>query len=154
MSVDSRIKALGIVLPPAPKPVGSYVPAVRSGRLIFLSGMIPLQEGKISKAGRLGDELGIEEGKAAARLALLNALAVIKKEISSLDRVGRIVRLCGFVASAPGFVQQPAVLNGASDLLIELFEDRGYHARLAVGVSELPLNSPVEIELIVEIRES
>ncbi len=152
MSIDVKLKQLGIELPPPPKPVGSYVPAVRSGDLLFLSGMIPFKDGKLAWEGKLGQELTLEQGQQAARLALLNALAVIRQSLGDLDRVVRVVRLGGHVASTTGFSQQPQVLNGASDLLVEIFGEKGTHARLALGAAELPLNAPVELELIVEVR--
>ena len=133
--------------------MGSYIPAVRTGTLLFLSGMIPLVKGVLSYQGKLGGELSIEQGQQAARLCLINALAVVKEAVGSLDQVEQIVRLGGFVASAPGFIQQPSVLNVASDLLVEIFAERGRHARMAVGVSELPLGAPVELELILSVYE-
>jgi enamine deaminase RidA (YjgF/YER057c/UK114 family) len=152
MSIENRLRELGITLPAPPKPVGSYIPAVRTANLVFLSGTLPFQEGKLAWEGKLGHELTVEQGKQAARLALINALAVIQQALGSLDRVKRIVRLGGHVASAPGFNQQPMVLNGASDLLVEIFGERGIHARLALGAIELPLNASVELELIVEVE--
>lgn len=152
MSIENKLKHLGITLPSPPKPVGSYIPAVRTGNLLFLSGMIPFQNGRMAWEGKLGKELTLEQGKEAARLALLNALSVVQYTLGSLDHVKRIVRLSGHVASAPGFNQQPQVLNGASDLLKEIFGDKGIHARLALGAIELPLNAPVELELIVEVE--
>ena len=153
MGAEDRLKELGISLPPPPRPVGSYIPAVRTGSLLFLSGMIPLVKGVLSCQGKLGEALSIEQGQQAARLCLINALAVVKEAVGSLDQVEQIVRLGGFVASAPGFIQQPSVLNGASDLLVEIFAERGRHARMAVGVSELPLGAPVELELILSVYE-
>lgn len=152
MSIEKRLAELGITLPPPPKPVGSYIPAIRTGNLLFLSGMIPFQDGKLAWEGKLGHELTVEQGKQAARVAMINALAVIQQALGSLDRVKRIVRLGGHVASASGFNQQPLVLNGASDLLVEIFGEKGRHARLALGAVELPLNAPVELELIVEVE--
>ena len=151
MGVEDRLRELGISLPPPPRSVGSYIPAVRTGHLLFLSGMIPLVQGELSCKGKLGQEVSVAQGQQAARLSLVNALAVVKEAMGSLDRVERVVRLSGFVASAPGFVQQPLVLNEASDLLVEIFGERGRHARIAVGVSELPLNAPVELELIFAV---
>jgi enamine deaminase RidA (YjgF/YER057c/UK114 family) len=139
-------------LPEAPKPLGAYVPAVRVGNLIFLSGMLPLVLGKLQYQGKLGKELTIEQGYESARTALLNALAVVRQEAGDLSRVSRVVRLAGHVASASGFTEQPAVLNGASDLLLKIFGDRGKHARLALGAAELPLSSPIELELIVALE--
>lgn len=152
MDYEKKLQALGFTLPSPPKPVATYVPAVRSGNLLFLSGMIPMVEGKMAMAGKLGKELTVEQGQQAARITLLNALAVIKAELGALDQVRRIVRIGVHVASAEGFTQQPAVANGASDLLVQIFGDAGRHARLALGAAELPLGAPVELEMIVEIR--
>lgn len=152
MDYEKKLQALGFTLPSPPKPVATYVPAVRSGNLLFLSGMIPMAEGKMAMVGKLGKELTVEQGQQAARITLLNALAVIKAELGSLDQVRRIVRIGVHVASAEGFTQQPAVANGASDLLVQIFGDAGRHARLALGAAELPLGAPVELEMIVEIR--
>ena len=152
MSIESRLKELGIILPSAPKPVANYLPAVRAGELLFTSGVLPMKEDRLAYEGKLGKELTVELGQEAARLAVLNALAIVKQEIGSLDKVARIVRLTGHVASAPGFVLQPAVLNGASDLLVAIFGEAGRHTRAALGAAELPLNSPIELELIVQVR--
>jgi enamine deaminase RidA (YjgF/YER057c/UK114 family) len=154
MAVEDRLRALGLDLPPAPKPVASYVPAVRSGHLLFLSGILPMKDGKPAWTGKIGRELTVEQGVEAARLACLNALAVVKAEVGSLDAVNRIVRLGGHVASAEGFTKQPAVVNGASDLLVAIFGDAGRHARLALGAYELPLGAPIELELIVELASN
>lgn len=151
MSCEERLREMGVELPTAPKPVANYVPAVRSGRLLFLSGVLPMKNGRLSYTGKLGRDLTVEQGVEAARLALLNALAIIKSELGDLDRIGQVVRMTGHVASAEGFIQQPAVVNGASDLLVAAFGEAGRHARVAVGAAELPLNAPVELELIVEI---
>ncbi len=152
MSFDATIVELGITLPPAPKPVASYIPAVRSGDLLFLSGTGPFKDGQIAFAGKLGRDLTVEQGSDAARLSLLNALAMVRQELGTLDRVVRIVRLTGHVASAEGFTQQPVVLNGASDLLVQIFSEAGRHARLALGAAELPLNMCIELELILQVR--
>jgi enamine deaminase RidA (YjgF/YER057c/UK114 family) len=152
MTIESRLKELGITLPMAPMPVANYVPAVRAGELLFTSGVLPMKEGTLAYEGKLGKELTVEQGQKAARLAVLNALAVVKQEIGSMEKVVRIVRLTGHVASSSGFVQQPAVLNGASDLLVAIFGEAGRHTRAALGAAELPLNSPIELELIVQIR--
>ena len=152
VSIEPRLKELGIALPAAPKPVANYIPAVRAGDLLFTSGVLPMKEGRLAYEGKLGKELTVEQGREAARLAVLNALAVVKQELGSLDKVARVVRLTGHVASAPGFVQQPAVLNGASDLLVAIFGEVGRHTRAALGAAELPLNSPIELELIVQVR--
>lgn len=152
MNYENRLRDLGIVLPNPPKPVATYVPAVKVGNLLFLSGMLPLKEGKLLYEGRLGKELTLEQGYEAARLAVINALAVVKAELGDLGRVERIVRLSGYVASAEGFTQQSAVVNGASALLVDVFGDRGKHSRIAVGAAALPLDAPVEIEMVVEVR--
>ncbi len=154
MAAEDQLRALGLELPPAPKPVASYVPAVRSGDLLFLSGILPMKDGRPAWTGKVGRELTVEQGAEAARLACLNALAVVKGELGSLDAVARIVRLGGHVASAEGFTQQPAVVNGAPDLLVAIFGDAGRHARLALGAYELPLGAAIELELIVQVRSS
>lgn len=151
MSFELRLKELGIELPAAPKPVANYVPVVRVGDLLFLSGVLPSKEGQLVFTGKLGAEVSIEQGVAAARLAVLNALAIMKAEAGSLDRVKRIVKMVGHIASAPGFTDQPQVLNGASDLLVAVFGEAGRHARVAVGAAELPRQAPIEIELIVQV---
>lgn len=151
MSFEARLKRLGIELPVPPTPVATYVPAVHAGDFLFLSGVIPVRQGKLTMEGKLGRDLTVDQGHEAARMALLNALAIVRAEMGSLDRVKRIVRLVGYVASAEGFTQQPAVINGASDLLVQIFGEAGRHARIAVGAAQLPLNSPVELELIVQI---
>lgn len=150
-SPEARLKALGIELPPAPAPVASYVPAVRTGNLVFLAGQGPMAGGKPTVTGKVGAELTEQQGYQAARSTILVSLAALRAEIGSLDRVRRVVKVVGFVNSAPGFTRQPWVMNGASDLLIEIFGDAGKHARTSVAANELPLNIPVEIELIVEV---
>ena len=150
--IDERLKSLGLTLPVPPKPVANYIPAVRVGDLLFTSGVLPMKDGRLAFTGRLGQELTVEQGQEAARLALLSALAVVKQELGSLDKVARVVKLTGHVASAPGFIQQPSVLNGASDILVSVFGESGRHARAAIGASELPLGAPVELELILQVR--
>ena len=150
-SFATQVTALGLVLPPPPQPVATYIPVVQSGNLLFLSGMIPLREGVMVMEGMLGAGISIEQGYEAAKICVLNALSVIHHHLGTLDRVTRIVRMVGYVASAEGFTQQPGVINGASDLLVKIFGDVGRHARVAIGAAALPLNAPVEIELIVEI---
>ncbi len=152
MSVEAKLTELGITLPPAPKPVAAYIPAVRSGDLLFLSGTGPFKDGRIAFTGKLDRDLTVEQGYEAARLTLLNALAMVRQELGTLDRVVRIVRVTGHVASAEGFTQQPAVINGASDLLVQIFGEAGRHARLALGAAELPLNMCIELELILQVR--
>ncbi|MGI8549733.1 MAG: RidA family protein [Dehalococcoidia bacterium] len=152
MIIDQRLQELGISLPAAPKPLAVYIPAVRSGNLLFISGQLPTENGKLPETGKLGGGVSIEQGQAAARRAALNALAIAKDMLGSLDQVTRVVRLTGHVASAEGFTQQPSVVNGASELLGQIFGEQGKHARLALGAAELPLGAPVEIELILEVR--
>ncbi len=151
---EDKLKELGIELPEAPKPLGSYVPFVRSGNLVFLSGMLPLRGGKLVRQGRVGENITIDEAREDARVTAINALSVLKLNIGSLNKVTRCVKLTGYVASAPDFTEQPKVLNAASDLMFEIFGEGGRHARAAVGVSVLPLNSPIEIEFIFEIVAS
>jgi enamine deaminase RidA (YjgF/YER057c/UK114 family) len=150
-SYETRLQALGITLQEVPRAMANYVPAIRVGQLVFISGQGPMANGKPTITGKLGGEVTEEQGYLAARETILNALAVLRAEIGSLDNVRRIVKLLAFVNSAPGFVKQPAVVNGASDLLVEIFGDAGRHARSAVAASELPFNIPVEIEMIVEV---
>jgi enamine deaminase RidA (YjgF/YER057c/UK114 family) len=151
MSFEQRFKQLGLELPPPPKPVANYVPVVRAGDLLFLSGVLPSRDGQLIMIGKLGQNLSIEQGMEAARVAVLNGLSIIRSEAGSLDRVRQIVKMVGHIASAPGFTDQPQVLNGASDLLVSVFGDAGRHARVAVGAAELPRQAPVEIELIVQV---
>lgn len=152
-SAEARVRELGIQIPALPPPAAIYVPAVRTGDLVFASGQTPTVDGVLQVHGKLGGEVSIEQGQQAARLAALNCVAEVRGLLGSLDRVARIVRLTGFVASATGFAQQPAVVNGASQLIEEVFGEAGRHARSAIGVAELPGGAPVEIELIVEARE-
>jgi enamine deaminase RidA (YjgF/YER057c/UK114 family) len=150
-SYESRLAELQIELPLPPQPLATYVPAVRAGDILFLSGVLPMRDGQLAFFGKLGRELTVEQGMEAARLALLNALAIVKQELGTLDRIARVVKVVGHVASAEGFVQQPQVLNGASDLLVEIFGEAGRHARVAVGAAELPRGAPVEIEVILSV---
>jgi enamine deaminase RidA (YjgF/YER057c/UK114 family) len=146
--------ALEDLLPPPPQPVGSYVPAVKTGNLIYTSGVLPIEGGKLLATGAVGTyTVTVEAGRKAARQCALNALSILKAELGSLKKIRRIVKLTGYVNSAPSFSQQPAVINGASDLLVEFFGDAGKHARAAVGVSSLPMNASVELDLIVEVRD-
>jgi enamine deaminase RidA (YjgF/YER057c/UK114 family) len=151
VSAEERLKTLGIELSEAPLPLGSYVPALRSGNLIFLSGMLPLVQGKLLRQGKVGENISFEDAREDAKVATINALSVLKSETGSLDRVKRCVKITGYVASAPDFTEQPGVLNAASDLIHEIWGEAGRHARAAVGVTVLPLNSPVEIEFIFEV---
>ena len=151
MTASERLAELGIILPAVAKPLAAYVPAVRTGTLVYTSGQLPLQAGDLTHIGKVGAEVTPEQAKVAARTCALNALAAIDALVG-IDAVIRIVKVVGFVASAPGFSGQPGVVNGASEVFGELFGDAGAHARSAVGVSELPLDAPVEVELIVEVR--
>ena len=150
MNVSARLGQLGVTLPQVVAPLASYVPAVRTGNLVYTSGQLPVEGGRLARTGKVGAEISPEEGKALARICALNALAAVGSVVG-IDAVTRVVKVIGFVASAPGFNGQPSVVNGASDLLAEVFGDKGAHARSAVGVSELPLDAPVEVELIVEV---
>lgn len=147
---SERLAELGIELPAVARPVAAYVPAVRSGSLVYTSGQLPFVSGSLAATGKVGGELGPEEAKRHARTCALNALAAVHALVG-IDAVVRVVKVVGFVASAEGFTGQPAVVNGASELFGEVFGDAGAHARSAVGVAELPLGAPVEIELVVEI---
>ena len=147
----ARLAELGIRLPPVAAPVASYVPAVRSGQLVFTSGQLPFIDGGLRRTGKVGGSVDMEEAAADAKLCALNALAAID-DLVGLDSIVRVVRVVGYVASAEGFSGQPRVVNGASELLGKIFGPAGEHARSAVGVAELPMNSPVEVELTVEIR--
>jgi enamine deaminase RidA (YjgF/YER057c/UK114 family) len=149
-SPRARLGQLGVALPQVVAPLASYVPAVRTGNLVYTSGQLPIEGGKLAGTGKVGGEISPEQGKALARICALNALAAVGSVVD-IDAVARVVKVVGFVASAPGFNGQPSVVNGASDLLAEVFGDNGVHARSAVGVSELPLDAPVEVELIVEV---
>jgi enamine deaminase RidA (YjgF/YER057c/UK114 family) len=151
MGAEDRIAELGLDLPPAPQALASYVPVVVAKGFAFVSGQVPLSEGKLMWSGKLGAELDVETGAEAARRCALQALAALRGELGSLDRVRRIVKVTVWVASAHGFKDQPKVANGASDLLVEVFGEAGRHARAAVGAPELPLGAPVEVELIAEI---
>jgi enamine deaminase RidA (YjgF/YER057c/UK114 family) len=150
-AVEDRLAGLGRTLPGVAAPVAAYVPAVRSGDYVFTSGQLPIVDGSLAATGKVGAEVSAEDAKQLAATCVLNALAAIKAEIGDLDRVRRIVKVVGFVASTPDFTGQPGVVNGASELLGKVFGDKGVHARSAVGVAVLPLDAPVEVELIVEI---
>ncbi|MGA1023817.1 MAG: RidA family protein [Aquiluna sp.] len=152
MSVETNLAALGLELPEVATPAGAYVPAVISGNLVFPAGQIPLVDGKLMAEGRLGAEITAEQGKEIAQRCALNAIAAVKSVLGDLERVKKVVKVVGFVASTPEFTAQPGVVNGASELLQAAFGDVGIHARSAVGVAVLPLNSPVEVELIVEFE--
>lgn len=149
--VEERLSELGIELPPPPVAVASYVPVRTSGDLAYLSGQVPLVDGAMLHPGKLGADVTIEQGSAAARRCALQALSALRDALGSLDRVAGIVQLTVFVASAPGFTNQPKVADGASDLLVEVFGEQGRHARAAVGVSELPLGAPVEVAVVARL---
>ena len=151
MSTRDRLAELGLVLPEPPVPAGAYTRATRAGDLIFVAGQLPLRDGEMVYTGRIGDDLSIDEGYAASRLCALNALSILEAEAGSLDDVKQILRLGGFVCSAVGFTDQPRVVNGASDLMQAVLGEAGVHARLAVGVSELPLGAAVELEVIAAL---
>ena len=152
MSIKEKLASIGLSLPVAAAPVAAYVPAVRSGNLVFTAGQLPTVNGKIVKEGKVGSEVSADDAKELAQVCALNALAAISL-VADLDQIERVVRVGGFVNCAPGFIAIPGVVNGASELLIKVFGDvNGKHARTAVGVAELPLNAPVEIELIVQLK--
>jgi enamine deaminase RidA (YjgF/YER057c/UK114 family) len=152
MGVEERLKQLGLELPSAATPMANYVPAVRTGNLVFLSGHGPLEKDRLI-TGKLGSDLTVEEGYQAARLVAIGLLGSLKDVIGDLERVRRIVKLLGLVNSEPTFLEQPQVINGASDLLVEVFGEKGRHARSAVGTNTLPVNIAVEIEMIVEVED-
>ena len=151
MPPTSRLQQLGLELPPVATPAGSYVPATQAGALVFTAGQLPFSGGVLHRTGKVGDTVSPEEAQECARLCALNALAAAAERAGGLDNLRDIVKVTGFVASAAGFNGQPGVLNGASELLGEVFGDAGLHARSAVGVSELPLDAPVEVELVVSL---
>ena len=154
MSVARRLAELGVELPRVPAPVAAYVPAVLSGKLVWTSGQLPMTDGTLARTGLVGDGDGLvspQEAAGLARVAALNGLAAVAELAGSLDRVRRVVKVTGYVASAPGFTGQPGVVDGASELLGQVFGEAGVHARSAVGVAALPLGAPVEIEMVVEL---
>lgn len=152
MKTDEKLKELGIEIPNVAKPVAAYVPAVQAGKWVYISGQLPFRQGKLEKTGKAGKEVSLEEAYAEARQCAVNCMAALKSVAGELDRVEKIVKVTGFVASAPGFNDQPKVVNGASELLGQVFGDAGQHARAAVGVAELPMNAVVEVELIARLK--
>ena len=153
MSVKEKLASLGLTLPIAAAPVAAYVPAVKTGNLVFTAGQLPIIDGKLLLTGKVGSDVTPEDAKKMAEICALNALAAISL-VADIDQIEKIVRVGGFVNGVPGFVAIPAVVNGASELLIKLFGDvNGKHARTAVGVAELPLNAPVEIEMVVQLKD-
>jgi enamine deaminase RidA (YjgF/YER057c/UK114 family) len=151
---EARLRELGIELPDVPAPGGAYVPATRAGTLVFTAGQLPFEEGELHKTGKVGDAVSVEEAQQAARLCALNAIAAAAAEAGGLNNLRQIVKVTGFVASAPEFNDQPQVINGASELIGEIFGEDGLHARSAIGVAELPLDAPVEVELVAELGDS
>lgn len=151
--VEKKVQEMGLSIPEAPKPVAAYVPGVKVGDYIYTSGQIPLVAGALKYKGKVGAEVSEADGYEAAKVCVLNCLGVIKSLVGDLDKVEKVVKVVGFVNSAPGFDMQPKVINGASELLGEVFGDKGAHARSAVGVSELPLGATCEVELIVKVRD-
>jgi enamine deaminase RidA (YjgF/YER057c/UK114 family) len=149
---EAKLQSMGLKLPPVPKPVAAYVPAVMVDKIIYTSGQLPLIEGKLEYQGKVGSELNERQGYMAARICAINCLSAVREMAGSLDNIDCIVKVTGFVNSAPGFVNQPAVINGASELLGEIFGAAGRHARSAVGVSELPLGAAVEVEMVVKVK--
>lgn len=148
---EDRLRDLGYELPKVPRPAGSYVPATRIGALLFTAGQLPFKDGRLLYTGKVGQDVTVEEAKEAARLCALNALAAVKAEAGSLENVRRVAKVTGYVASAAGFEDQPEVMNGASELVGSIFGEKGLHARTAVGVAELPLGAPVEVEIVLEL---
>ena len=150
--IEQKIESLGIKLPTPPTPAGSYVPVVRTGNLLYISGQIPMEDGKVVFTGKVSDE-NLETAQKSARMCAINILAQLKRELGDLEKVSKIVRISGFVNSVPGFSQHPKVINSASDLFFEIFGEKGKHSRIAVGVASLPLDSMTEIDAIVEVSE-
>ncbi len=149
--IDEKLKSLGITLPTPPKPAGSYIPVVISGNLAFVSGQIPMQDGKVAYRGRVPTERTLEDAQSAAKICAINILAQLKANLGNLDKISKIVRVSGFVNSTSDFTEHPKIINAASDLFFEIFGEKGKHTRIAVGVSSLPLNSTVEIDMIAEV---
>lgn len=148
--IEDKLRQLNITLPTPPKPAGSYIPVVVTGNLAFVSGQIPMQDGKVLYTGKVPSEKSIEEAQAAAKLCAINLLAQLKANLGSLDKITKIVRVSGFVNCTPDFAEHPKIINAASDLFYEIFGEKGKHSRIAVGVANLPLNSTVEIDMTVE----
>lgn len=153
MSYEAKLKEMGLELPEAPKPVAAYVPAVKINGFVYTSGQIPFVNGELKYKGKVGGGVSEADGYEAAKVCALNCLSVVKAQIGSLDKIERVVKVVGFVNSAAGFNMQPKVINGASELIGQIFGDAGQHARSAVGVNELPLDSAVEVEMIVKVKE-
>ena len=152
MSAEAKLKELGIELPPVPAAAGLYAPCVRSGNQLFVSGQVPMKDGAPIRKGKLGQGVTIDDANALARQCALQALAIVRGELGSLDKVSRVIRVGGFVASAEGFIDHPRVVNGASQVLLDIFGESGRHARIAVGLAELPFGVPVEVEFLFEVE--
>lgn len=152
MSAESKLRELGINLPEPPPAAGLYAPVTRAGDLVFVAGQVPIVDGKPASLGKCGDAVSIEQAAELARICTLQALALVRQSLGSLDAVSSVPRVAGYVAAATGFTQAPQVVNGASQLLLDVFGEQGRHARVAIGVAELPLNVPVEIEYLFEAR--
>ncbi|PXA81039.1 RidA family protein [Auritidibacter sp. NML120636] len=152
-AVEDRLQEAGFTLPEVATPLAAYVPALREGQLIYTSGQLPLQNGELATTGKLGADVSVEEGQKLAQLCVLNAMAAVKNLVGDLDQVAQVVKVTGFVASAPDFYGQPQVINGASELLGQAFGATGSHARAAVGVAVLPMNAPVEVEITVKVQD-
>ena len=150
--IEEKLKSLNITLPSPPKPAGAYIPVVKSENTVYVSGQIPIEDGKVAFKGKVPSVQSLEQAQMAAKLCAINALAQLKSELGSLDKISRILRVSGFVNSEPDFTEQPKVINAASDLLFEIFGEKGQHSRIAVGVTSLPLGATVEIDMIVEIN--
>ena len=153
MTPSQKLASLGLTLPQLPAPIGSYIPGIRTGKLIMTSGQLPFVNGKLTATGKVGRDLTLEQANAAARQAGFNALSIAAQAAGGIDKIARIVRLAVFVNSAPGFFDQPKVANGASDFMVEVFGEAGRHVRAAVGAAELPMNAAVEVELMAELGE-
>jgi enamine deaminase RidA (YjgF/YER057c/UK114 family) len=150
--IEEKIKELGFEVPEAPKPVAAYIPAIIDGSLVFTAGQLPFSSGELKYKGKLGKEVSEEDGQKAAELCALNCLSAVKSVAGSLDKIERILKVTVFVNSAPGFVMQPKVANGASEFFVKVFGEQGKHVRSAVGVNELPMNAPVEVEIMAKLR--
>jgi len=153
MIIEKKIEEIGYILPEAPKPVAAYIPFRKTGNLVYISGQDCKINGKLKYEGKVGSDVTEDQAYDAARITAINLLAILKSAIGDLDKVAKIINLHGFVNSAPGFVRQPMVINGASEFLVELFGEKGKHSRCALSANELPFNTPVEIEMIVEVEE-
>ena len=149
--IEKRLKELGIIIPNAPKPAGSYIPVVLSGKLAFVSGQIPIKDGQVIYQGKVGTAQSIDDAQEAAKLCIINGLAQIESYCGTLDNLEKIIKISGFVNSTKDFTEHPKVINAASDLLMKIFGEKGRHSRIAVGVTSLPLNATVEIDMVVEI---